>query len=174
MRITLKSGSLPGLLVVLLLGWLSGCTSTQYLASGASVLQKNLDQPYSTVYILREELNLYVGPAQGLVTVEINGNDVVKLASGHYVMLRVKPGESLVVIKSLSKVGNDPEPREMLGTALFNFSAGQTNFLRLKIFNEEFRGVYYQPERIEFNRARGLVRALKPVKVPQQAQIDRL
>lgn len=163
---------LIGLVLALLV--LTGCSGTRVLSSAEPVLQNNTALPYSTVYILRETSNMYLGPANGPVKVEFNGHDVLSINEGDYTMVRVKPGETLVVVKNMSMYGSDLHPREMTGSTTFNFGVGQTNFIRLKVYNGEFRGVYFTPERIEFNRARVLVQQLRDVAVPAKARIDRL
>lgn len=156
------------------LAMLTGCSGTRVLSTAEPALQRNPQLPSSTVYILREESNFYLGPANGPVRIEINGHDVAAINEGDYIMLKVKPGESLVVTKNMSKFGAELHPREMTATATFNFGAGQTNFIRLKVYNGEFRGVYFTPERIEFNRARELVKRLRAVNTPANQRIDRL
>lgn len=162
------------LLMLSVLVILAGCSGTRVLPTAEPALQRNPELPFSTVYILREESNFYLGPANGPVRIEINGHDVVSINESDYIMVRVKPGESLVVTKNMSRYGAELHPREMTATATFNFAAGQTNFIRLKVYNGEFRGVYFTPERIEFNRARDLVKRLRAIDVPANLRIDRL
>ncbi|MEW5754777.1 MAG: hypothetical protein AB1810_00590 [Pseudomonadota bacterium] len=152
---------------------LTGCVDTRFIAN-SPIVETNLDQPYSTVYFLREDLGLNRGLPDDTVLVDINGNDLVYLAQGEYVMLRIKPIEATVRVRSWDVIGDNPAPQEIAGEETFNFAAGQTNFIRLKLVDGEFRGTYYVPERIESAKARMLAEKLKPVGEAKQHPISKL
>ncbi len=139
-----------------------GCVDTRLIAN-SPIVETKLDQPYSTVYFLREDRGLTRGLPDDTVLIDINGNDLGWLAQGEYVMFRIKPIEATVRVRSWDIVGDQAAPQELSGEETFNFAAGQTNFIRLKMIDGEFRGTYYLPERIESAKARLLSEKLKPV-----------
>jgi len=161
-----------GLLVAA--GLISGCLTDTRLVKDSLVLQTQPDQPYATIYFLRESMLIHNAPARDPVTIDINGHDVMRLSQGEYAMIRIKPTEGTVRMRSHSLVGNKPVAQEIFGERTFNFAAGQTNFLRTKMVDGGFRGVYFVPERIEFNQARALVERLRPAGEARRYPIDQL
>lgn len=152
---------------------LTGCVDTRLIAN-SPIVETKLDQPYSTVYFLREDLGLNRGLPDDTVLIDINGNDLAWLAQGEYVMFRIKPIEATVRVRSSDIIGDTPTPQELAGEETFNFAAGQTNFIRLKMVDGEFRGTYYQPERVESAKARQLSETLKPVGEAKRHPISKL
>lgn len=152
---------------------LSGCTGTKVIQE-SEALQANLNQPYSTVYILRERPRYISGLPDQPIKIDINGYEVGALSYSEYIMLRIVPTEGTIRFTSLDVFGAVPEPRWMVGEETFNFAAGQTNFIRAKFIDGEFRGAYFVPERIEFNLARELAKTLKPYKIEPGLRITDL
>jgi hypothetical protein len=153
---------------------LGGCLGGSIVYKDSQAVQQKLDLPYATLYILREALHVSKGASDEAVRIDINGHEVVKLVQGEYAMLRIKPTEGTIRIKSYSIVGNNPVTREMSGEETFNFAAGQTNFINVRRIDGEFRGVYFIPERIEFNKARKLAEKLRPAGDAKEHRIDAL
>lgn len=152
---------------------LSGCTGT-YVINDSQALQSNLDQEYSTVYILRERPKYATGFPDQPIKIDINGYEMGELSYGEYIILHIKPTEGTIRFLSLDVYGPIHEPRELAGEETFNFAAGQTNFIRTQFIDGEFRGAYFKPERIEFNRARKLAENLKPYKIKKGQRITDL
>lgn len=132
------------------------------------------EEPYTTVYFLRELKEPQMKLARNAVNIEINNQPLMKLSMGEYVMVRLVPTEATVTVKSLSFMGGKVDPVILSGSKTFNFAAGQTNFIRIKLIDEEFRGVYYEPQRIEFNEAREIAKRLRPKGVARKHPIERL
>ncbi|MCF6217538.1 MAG: hypothetical protein L3J62_03590 [Gammaproteobacteria bacterium] len=152
---------------------LSGCTGT-HVIEDSPILQPNLDQEYSTIYILRERPRYPTGFPDQPIKIDINGYDLGKLSYSEYIMLRIKPTEGTIRFLSLDLYGPIKEPRQLAGEETFNFAAGQTNFILAKFIDGEFRGAYFVPERIEFNRARKLAEKMKPYKIKKGQRITDL
>lgn len=150
--------------IALLSMMLNGCTGTKVIEE-SEALQHNLTQPYSTVYILRERPRYISGLPDQPVKIEINGYEVGALSYSEYIMLQIVPTEGTIRFTSLDIYGAVPDPRWMTGEETFNFAAGQTNFIRAKFIDGEFRGAFFVPERIEFNLARELAKTLKPYNI---------
>ncbi len=161
------------LFAALFLTSLSGCTGT-HIIKKSQALQPNLDQEYSTIYILRERPEYGTGFPDQPIKIDINGYDMGALSYGEYLMLHIKPTEGTMRFSSLDVYGPVNEPRGLSGEETFNFAAGQTNFIRAKFIDGEFRGAYFKPERIEFNRARKLAENLKPFKIKKGQRITDL
>ena len=161
------------LLLALLIITLSGCSGT-FLIKDNQALQTNLEQEYSTVYILREKPKYLSGLPNQAISIDINGHEIGNLSFGEYIMLRIKPTEGTIRFTSMDTYGAIHEPRELSGEETFNFAAGQTNFIRTRFIDGEFRGAYFVPERIEFNLARELAKELKPYKIEKGSRITDL
>lgn len=161
------------LILVMLSMLLSGCAGSK-IVRDSPIIQQNLDQPYSTIYFLRNDDKVFRGLAEDAVWVEINGQNVVKLAKGEYAMIRIKPIESTVRVISMSYIGTNPYPQEVYGEDTFNFAANQTNFINISIRDGEFRGVYFMPVRVESNEARAIARDLRPAGVDKGHRIENL
>ena len=140
---------------------LSACVESKIFKK-SEIIQHQLEQQYSVVYFLREDTGLIRGLPDDKVLIDINGHNLVRLAIGEYVMFRIKPIEATVRISSYDIAGKDPYPREMFGEDTFNFVAGQTNFIRVKMIDAEFRGTYFEPERVESFVAREISKKLRP------------
>ncbi len=152
---------------------ISGCTGT-HIIEESSVIQLNLAQEYSTVYILREKPTYISGIVDQPFDIDINGSDVGSLSYGEYIMLRIKPTEGTIRFSSLDVYGPVRHARPLSGEETFNFAAGQTNFIRSRMIDGEFRGAYFVPERIEFNLARELAAELVPYDIDKGLRITDL
>lgn len=160
-----------GLLALLAL--LSACAGSK-IVHDSPILEPKPDQPYSTIYFMRKDDKVYRGLAEDAVWIEINGQNVVKLAKGEYAMIRIKPIESTVRVISMSYIGTNPYPQEVFGEDTFNFAANQTNFIDISLRDGEFRGIYFMPVRVESKDARAIARDLKPVGVSKEQRIENL
>lgn len=158
---------------VILITNLIGCSGT-LLIDDSQALQLNLEQEYSTIYILRENPNYLTGFPNQPIHIDINGYDIGALSYGEYIMLHIKPTEGTIRFTSMDIYGSIQKPRELSGEETSNFAAGQTNFIRTRFIDGEFRGAYFVPERIEFNLARELAKELKPHKIKEGKRITDL
>jgi hypothetical protein len=158
------------MMVLLMLG---ACSNTG-VVKNSPLFPATEDDPYATIYFIREVVRTRMPVSEEAVTIEINDQELLKLSMGDYTMVRILPTEGTVTVKNLAMYTDKLEPIEMTGSNTFNFASGQTNFILLKTINEEFRGVYYEPVRIEFNEAREISRYLAPRGMARKYPIKKL
>ncbi len=136
---------------------LAACASSRVVAPQAPVLAEG-DAPAATVYFIRPRASRSHGVADNPVRVLIDKQYVLDLAEGEYVRLRLVPGEHEIELRNLTFMTTDTTPVEVWRTRTFVFSPGQTYYLQARLDDQEFRGVYFVPERLGADRARWLVR----------------
>lgn len=163
----------PVLLICALALTLGACTSSR-VQKESTLFPLTEDDSFSTVYIFREADKTRMAVAEDAIKIEINGEALLKMSMGEYFMVRIIPMEGTVTVKNLSYVTDKPDPVVMEESRTFNFAADQTNFIRLKAINEEFRGVYFIPERIEFDEAREISKRLRPSGLARKHPIRKL
>jgi len=96
------------------------------------------------------------GYADNTITITINDEKLLEINSGSYTMLRLKPGAATIAAHSLTAFTNRIEPIKVERHREYQFLAKHTYFIYLKQINEEFRGVFYDPQPIGLREARTL------------------
>ena len=150
---------------------LSGCGVTIYKQHPA--LQGITEAtPVATVYFIRPALIKPKGFADKPVTVDIDGEHLLELDQGVYVMLKIRPGKSDVITHSLTKFTNQLEPIKVARKRNYNFIAGKTYFIYLKQLNEGFRGVFYDPSPATLAQAKQVILDASPSGAARDARIE--
>ncbi len=149
--------SVRTLALLLLASLLVGCVSSRIVTPEAPVLAQG-DEPAAVVYLIRPRASRSHGVADDPVRILIDKQYLLDLAEAEYVRLRLQPGEHEIEVRNLSYMTAGPDPVEVWRARNFHFAAGQTYYLRVRLDDQEFRGVYFVPERITAAQARWLVR----------------
>ena len=136
---------------------IAACASSRVVAPQAPVLAQG-DVSAATVYFIRPRASRSHGVADNPVRVLIDKQYVLDLAEGEYVRLRLVPGEHEVELRNLTFMTSETTPVEVWRARTFVFGPGQTYYLQARLDDQEFRGVYFVPERIDPSQARWLVR----------------
>lgn len=168
-----------GLLLLAVLVITTGCATVntqhpQILTDAA--LEETPDAKYATVYFIRPWLFKSKGVADKPVRVEYQGKLLLKIDEGSYALMRIKPSKGDVKTFSLTRFINDPEPIEVWRVRRYKFIAGKTYLIQLHRIDEEFRGVFYEPEPITLKQAKTLLERerIRPSGAARRAPIDEL
>jgi hypothetical protein len=100
--------------------------------------------------------------ADNAVSIEADRTHLLDLAKGEYALVTLKPGAVWITVRSDTSWGPGHDIKEMATTEEFTFAAGQTYFLTFTAIDGEFRGVTFDPENIDLDRARQLSANLRP------------
>jgi hypothetical protein len=158
-------------MVLLATAALSGCGVTVYQQHPA--LQDITENtPVATVYFIRPSLIKPKGFADKPVTVDIDGQHLLEIDQGVYVMLKIRPSKSDVITHSLTKFTNRLEPIKVSRKRSYNFIAGKTYFIYLKQLNEGFRGVFYDPSPATLAQAKKVIVDASPRGDARDARIE--
>ncbi len=152
--------AITGLAVALLLG--SGCATvnTQHPA-----LAKQAGPDVANVYFIRPIPTLTYTHhfADAPVTIEFQGEKLLKLDEGVYTLLYLKPGKGELKIYNNTLFANQKSGQRVWKERMYRFVAGRTYFIHVKQIDEEFRGIFYEPELVSLQEAKRLVKHLKRI-----------
>lgn len=158
------------LLVVLVL---ASCSSAKNIKN-SYVDNESEDQYVAKVYFIRTMPVKFKGVADSQITVDINGEPVLKIDEGAYTMLKIKPAKASVTTHSRTLFTTKFEPIKVSRTREYNFIAGKTYFINLERINEEFRGIYYDPAPVTLAVAQKLTETLRAVGKARSEPIDEI
>lgn len=166
----------PQRFVLALLGifgalWLSACATVN---PQHPEVETRADAPTAMVYVIRPSVLKTKGFADNPVRVEFQGKPLAKLSEGSYILVRLKPSEGLVRVNSLTRFTNQSQPIEVWRERRYKFIPGYTYFIHLRQLNEEFRGVYYEPAPVDWDRAKELIKDARATGDARAAPIDKL
>ena len=155
------SKRLPALVVVAALGAaLGACAAATVNKNNAALVAYDSNSPAATVYFIRPEPFKYKGIADNLVTIEYQGEKLLDINEGQYVMVKLTPSEGDIITRSTTKFTNQQLPIEVTRNRRYKFIAGDTYFIYLKRIDEEFRGIFYDPAPVDLNEAKQLAKDL--------------
>jgi hypothetical protein len=139
-------------------------------------LKETPDAKYATVYFIRPWLFKSKGAADKPVRVEYQDKLLLKIDEGSYTLLRIKPGKGDVKTFSFTRFINQSEPIEVWRVRRYKFIAGKTYLILLHRIDEEFRGVFYEPEPITLKQAKVLLERerIRSSGAARRAPIDKL
>lgn len=153
---------LPLLIVWLILATaLPGCAASRVEANHP-LLSSAPDADVARVYFIRPRTERSLGVADNALAVEADRSHLLDLAKGEYALMTLKPGAVWITVRSDTSWGPAHDIKEMTTTKEFDFAAGQTYFLSFSAVDGEFRGVTFDPQSIDLDRARQFGATLRP------------
>jgi hypothetical protein len=132
------------------------------------------DQYVAKVYFIRTMPVKYKGVADSRITVDINGEPLLKIDEGAYTLLKIKPAKASITTHSRTLFTTKYEPIKVTRTREYNFIAGKTYFINLERVNEEFRGIFYDPSPVTLDVAKKLTERLRAVGNARSEPIDEI
>lgn len=111
----------------------------------------------ATVYFIRPTAYKTKGVANEEVRIEFQGQTLLTQDEGNYTLLYLKPSKGILKVHSRTKFINDRLPVPVWRAREYKFIAGKTYFIYLHQINEEFRGVFYEPEPVSLSEAKELI-----------------
>lgn len=147
---------LLGLLGLLLL--LGGCASINErhpeLAAAAG-------PDVATVYFIRPVPTFTHPYADAPVSIQYQGELLLTLDEGVYTLVYLKPGNGEVRIYNNTLYTNNRQSQRVWRERRYRFVAGRTYFIHVKQVDEEFRGIFYEPELVDLKEAKFLIRTAR-------------
>jgi hypothetical protein len=125
------------------------------LAAGAS-------DAVASVYFIRQKDGFY-GITGTAVSIRLGQEELLKLAKGQYTLVRLKPWEGLMVVKSWSVAGPNNSMMKVEEQRRFAFAAGQQYYVALVPNRRGLEGDSCLPVSIDREQASQLVMRLKAV-----------
>jgi hypothetical protein len=111
----------------------------------------------ATVYFIRPKPYKAKGVSDYPVYIEFQKQLLLKQAEGNYSLLYIKPSKGLLVVRSKTLFTNRPIPVDVWRSREYKFIEGKTYFIYIRQINEEFRGVFYEPEPVSLREAKELI-----------------
>lgn len=132
------------------------------------------DEHVAKVYFIRPMPLKFKGVADQKVKVDFNNEELLTLSEGYYTLVKLKPSKGEVTTHSKTKFTNDNVPIDVSRSRAYRFIAGKTYFIELKRVDEEFRGIFYDPAPITYEKALALSKDLRASGEAKDEPIDKL
>lgn len=131
-------------------------------------------EAYASVYFIRPRPYKSKGVADKKIYVEYKGKLLLSIDEGNYTLLRIKPSSGEIKVFNQTKFTNKQEPITVWRERKYTFIEGKTYFIYLKRDNEEFRGVFYDPQPVHLEQAKKLLDHTWADGEARDAPIDKL
>ena len=159
-----------GILVLILLGACTGKANLQHPA----LLDIGPDTPVANIYFLRPRMLKPKGYSDSKLDITFNDKKLLELHAGAYTLLKVHPGKVRVATHSLTNFTNQQMPIKVSRYRDYNFIAGKTYFIHIRRVDEEFRGVFFDPQPIDLLQAKALLTDVTAFGLARYESIDEL
>ena len=141
------------LLIILVL---PGCTTINN--KHPMVVSKDIKagepENFSYVYFIRPKPYKPKGAADETIRIEFQKEVLLTIDEGSYTLLRIKPSKGQLKVFNETRFINKTHPIVVWRAREYKFIAGKTYFIYLKRINEEFRGIFYDPQPVNFEQAK--------------------
>jgi len=146
------------ILLSLIIFLLPGCSTVNNKHSMVvnTEVKPGSPEDFSYVYFIRPKPYKPKGVADESIRVEFLGEVLLTIDEGSYTLLRIKPSKGLLKVSNETKFINNTRPVKVCRTREYKFIAGKTYFIYLKRINEEFRGIFYDPQPVDLKKAKAL------------------
>lgn len=115
------------------------------------------------VYFIRPDTTRPKGISDSPVKIEYNNQLLLSLAKGEFAYVRLRESKGDIRVKSLTLYTGNRLPVELERTLRVEFESGATYYVMLSERDEEFRGVYAQPELVDLDQAQVWLTRLRAV-----------
>ena len=150
--------------------WLAGLIAggVMLTLSGCSLTKVDKSFPLydsastgATVYWLRPETERTMGIADNAVTVELNGERLMRLGKGEYTKVNIVARDYTVTLKNKTETGPHWHVVDVKKRARWVFEPGETYYLAVQAVDGEFRGVKFQVEQLRDYDAQNMMAKLR-------------
>jgi hypothetical protein len=111
----------------------------------------------ATVYFIRPRAYKSKGVADNAVRIEFQGQTLLTQDEGAYTLLYIKPSKGALKIHSKTVYADQRIPIDVWRERVYKFIAGRTYFIYVRQIDEEFRGVFYEPQLVDLQEAKQLI-----------------
>jgi hypothetical protein len=129
---------------------------------------------FAYAYFIRPKPYKSKGVADEAVRIEFQEKVLLELDEGSYALLRIKPSKGELKVYNKTKFINKIHPVEVWRAREYKFIEGKTYFIHIKRIDEEFRGVFYDPEPVDFEAAKTLAKKPRASGEARNAPIEKL
>ncbi|MBL1278435.1 MAG: hypothetical protein COB30_020365 [Ectothiorhodospiraceae bacterium] len=112
----------------------------------------------ATVYFIRPTAYKSKGVANDPVRIEFQGQTLLRQDEGSYTLLYLKQSKGTLKVHSKTLFTDKRDPVDVWRSREYKFIVGKTYFIYIRQINEEFRGVFYEPEPISLREAKALIK----------------
>jgi len=109
------------------------------------------------VYFIRPRAYKTKGMADDAVRIGFQGKTLLTQSEGTYTLLYIKPSKGVLKIHSRTRYANQRKAIDVWRARVYKFIAGKTYFIHVRQIDEEFRGVFYEPEPVDLQEAKQLI-----------------
>ena len=150
--------------------WLGGfiAAGLMLILSGCSLTKVDRSFPLydsastgATVYWLRPETERTMGIADNGVTVELNGERLMRLGKGEYTKVNIVARDYTVTLKNQTETGPHWHVKDVKKRSHMVFEPGEIYYLAVKAVDGEFRGVKFEVEQLRDYDARNMMAKLR-------------
>ncbi len=111
----------------------------------------------ATVYFIRPRAYKSKNVSNDTVRIAFKGQTLLTQDEGTYTLLYIKPSKGALKIHSKTLYADQRVPIDVWRERVYKFIAGRTYFIHVRQIDEEFRGVFYEPEPVDLQEAKRLI-----------------
>ena len=164
-------------IVIVIMLFISGCATVNthhpFVVTDEAIKAGSKDE-YANVYFIRPRMLKTKGPADKPVRIDYEGKTLLTIDEGSYALLHIKPSKGQLKVFNETKFINKQEPIEVWRARQYKFIPGKTYFIHLLRIDEEFRGVFFEPEPVTLQQAKLLIDQARASGAARSAPIDKL
>ena len=163
-------------LILLTISLFSGCATVN--SKHPMVVSKELKAGdpvnFAYAYFIRPKLYKSKGVADEPVRIEFQEKFLLELDEGSYALLLIKPSKGELKVFNETQFINKIHPVEVWRAREYKFIEGKTYFIHIKQLDEEYRGVFYDPEPVDLEIAKKLAEKPRASGEARNAPIEKL
>lgn len=111
------------------------------------------------VYFIRPTPYKSKGVADEAVRISFQKKTLLSQAEGNYSLLYIKPSKGVLKVHSKTMFTDQSAPVDVWRAREYKFIVGKTYFIYVRQIDEEFRGVFYEPQPVSLREAKQLIEA---------------
>jgi hypothetical protein len=139
--------------------WLAACSTinSKHPQLMMGELKAEQKAQVASVYFIRPQVYKTKDISDGPVRITFQGETLLEQNEGSYSLLHIKPSKGALKIYSMTKFTDKLEAVQVWRERQYKFIAGKTYFVYVRQINEEFRGVFYEPQPVSLREAKRLI-----------------
>jgi len=161
------------LLIILLL---SGCATVNNKHPMVISKEMKVGDPekFAHVYFIRPKPDKPKGIADDEVRITFQNEILLTIDEDSYTLIRIKPSKGQLKTHNKTKFTNKIYPVEVSRSREYKFIEEKTYFIHIKRVNEEFRGIFYDMEPVNLEKAKTLADKPRASGEARNAPIEKL
>jgi len=120
-------------------------------------ITEELKAQSATVYFIRPRTYKSKGLADNKIRIEFQGKTLLAQNEGTYMLLYIKPSKGTLKIYSETLYAGQYASVDVSRSRVYKFIAGKTYFIYVRQIDEEFRGIFYEPQLVGLREAKQLI-----------------